>query len=122
MVDRYGTPHSETLHVVERYRLVDGQTARAAAVLNENLYRNLGGRIREDYHPCNRGRIDPNVERDGLRVDIHVEDQNAYTMPWSARVTYRPVIGEWPEAVCAERTYPFPGMELNVPISARLDF
>jgi len=24
MVDRYGTPHSDVLHVVERYRLIEG--------------------------------------------------------------------------------------------------
>ena len=29
-VDRYGTPFSEKLHVVERYRLIDGEAAAAA--------------------------------------------------------------------------------------------
>jgi hypothetical protein len=30
MVDRYGTPHTEALHVVERYRLLDSEAAKAA--------------------------------------------------------------------------------------------
>src|SRR5260221_13072791 len=29
-VDRYGTPFSERMHVVERYRLIDGEAAAAA--------------------------------------------------------------------------------------------
>jgi hypothetical protein len=122
MVDRYGTPHSDALHVVERYRLIDGAAAREAAVVNENLYRNLAGRIRGDYHPYNRGRIDPDVSRDGLQIEILVEDQRTFTMPWSGRVTYRPVIGDWPEAVCAERTEPFAGMEFLMPTASRQDF
>jgi hypothetical protein len=33
MVDWYGTPHSENLHVVEHYRLIDGEAAKEAAEL-----------------------------------------------------------------------------------------
>jgi hypothetical protein len=32
MVDHYGTPYSEALHVVERYRLVDCEVAKEGAV------------------------------------------------------------------------------------------
>src|SRR6202171_5608468 len=40
MVDMYGTPHSATLHVVERYRLVDYDDAKDAMERNakENSY------------------------------------------------------------------------------------
>ena len=40
MVDIYGTPHSATLHVVERYRLVDNDDAKDAMERNakENSY------------------------------------------------------------------------------------
>jgi hypothetical protein len=31
MIDRYGTPRSAALHVVERYHLIDGKTAKEAA-------------------------------------------------------------------------------------------
>ena len=31
MVDMYGTPHTEALHVVERYRLLDYEAAKEAA-------------------------------------------------------------------------------------------
>src|SRR6202011_5249356 len=40
MVDMYGTPHTEALHVVERYRLVDYDDAKGALERNakENSY------------------------------------------------------------------------------------
>src|SRR5262245_37045018 len=34
MVDIFGTPHSEALHVVERYRLIDGEAATEALARN----------------------------------------------------------------------------------------
>ena len=37
MIDNYGTPYSEGLHVVERIRLVDAATANAAAARSEAL-------------------------------------------------------------------------------------
>jgi hypothetical protein len=39
-----------------------------------------------------------------LQVEITVEDPATVTTPWSALVTYRHVLGEWPEAICAENT------------------
>ena len=64
-VDNYFTPHTEALHVVERYRLIEG------------------------------GRT--------LEVNIRVEDQGAFTTPWTAMQRYRRVDqGEMAESVCAE--------------------
>jgi hypothetical protein len=37
-----------------------------------------------------------------LQVEITVDDPATFTMPWSALVTYRHVLGGWPEVVCAE--------------------
>lgn len=31
----------------------------------------------------------------------------AFTVPWSGRVTYRNVLGVWPEAICAEYPYAY---------------
>jgi hypothetical protein len=36
MVDMYGTPHTAALHVIERYRLLDHEAAKAAEERGEN--------------------------------------------------------------------------------------
>jgi hypothetical protein len=50
------------------------------------------------------GDIDPDTTKPGLQVEITVADPATFTDPWSALVTYRHVMGDWPEAVCAENT------------------
>jgi hypothetical protein len=42
-------------------------------------------------------------------------------MPWSATVTYRRALGEWPEYVCAENTHEYYG-ERAVPTADKPDF
>jgi hypothetical protein len=34
-----------------------------------------------------------------------VDDPGVFTTPWSGQVTYRRLIGDWPEAVCAENPH-----------------
>jgi hypothetical protein len=51
-----------------------------------------------------RGDIDPDTTKPGLQVEITVDDPATFTTAWSGVVTYRHVLGEWPEAVCAENT------------------
>jgi hypothetical protein len=101
MVDRFGTPFSEALHVIERYRLIDGETARDLQVKHERSYFPTGGGFRSPY---GMGDIDPDTTKPGLQIEITVEDPNIFTTRWSGLITYRPVLGEWPEAVCAENT------------------
>jgi hypothetical protein len=38
----------------------------------------------------------------GLKLQFTVEDNGVFTMPWSATMTYRRALGQWPEFVCAE--------------------
>src|SRR6202049_5082480 len=42
-VDRFGTPQSDAMHVVERYRLVDGASAKAAVDTYEKREGTVGG-------------------------------------------------------------------------------
>jgi hypothetical protein len=63
-VDNFRTPHSDKLHVVERFKITDGGK--------------------------------------NLQVDLHVEDEGAYTMPWNAVQRYDRADQEFVEAVCAE--------------------
>jgi hypothetical protein len=87
MVDIFGTPHSEALRLVERYRLIDGETANKTVPSRRTPFGN---------------EIDPDTKKDGLQVEFTVDDPGAFTMPWSARVTYRPLVGAWQELICAE--------------------
>jgi hypothetical protein len=104
-LDDYQTPHSEKLHVVERWRLTDGGK--------------------------------------GMEVQIHVEDEGAFTTPWNAIQRYRraepgvaeyvPVLeidatsgvgvtGPLQEAVCSDATTHFDDVASSIPQSAKPDF
>ena len=99
MVDMYGTPHTEALHVVERYRLLDYEAAK------EELERAAKEHLRipaeSDFEvPV----VDLDYRGKGLQLQFTVEDDNVFTTPWSATVTYRRPLGGWLEYVCAENT------------------
>lgn len=112
-VDAFGTPHSEALHVTERYRLIDGRDAAEAQQKNGARYRAAP--------PYGRGTIDQDPNKKGLQVSFTVEDEGVFTTPWSAKVTYRPLFGDWPEAVCAENPQ-FEGTHTIVPTAEKPDF
>jgi hypothetical protein len=103
MIDRYGTPFSGALHVIERYRRIDGAMARDLQLKHESAY--LGAGISSPAtNEYGRGDIDSDPTKPGLQVEITVDDAGVFTTPWSAVITYRHVQGTWPEAVCAENT------------------
>ena len=95
MVDRYGSPVSDVLHVVERYRLIDGAAAKQAM----DRYEKFDGRLNAAPRA-----LDPDVTKKGLQVLVTVEDPKTFTTAWSAYVTYRPMGANmpWLEQVCAE--------------------
>jgi hypothetical protein len=98
VVDWFGTPYTEALHVVERYRLLDYEAAK------EGLERDAKENFRAGMGPW---RIDPNYRGKHLQLQFTVEDEGVFTTPWSATITYGPGFngrgpGEWPEKVCAE--------------------
>ena len=104
MVDMYGTPFSAALHVIERYRLIDGAKARDDQLTHESAYFGAGtlNPTVSEYGI----KIDPDSTKPGLQVEITVDDPLTFTTPWSAFVTYRHinVLMDWPEGVCAENT------------------
>lgn len=104
MIDRFGVPFSPALHVVERYRLINGATARDLQLKHESAYFGAG-KSSPGGSPYGRGDIDPDPAKPGLQVEITVDDPAVFTTPWSALATYRHVQGEWPESVCAENTH-----------------
>ena len=115
MVDRYGTPHSEAFHMVERYRLIDGSAAKEAAELHmkQNGAAGLGGNIQ----------VDPDYTGKGLEVQFTIDDPGTYAQPWSAKVTYRRLRGSWAEQICAENTREYyDDKNTAVPTAIRPDF
>jgi hypothetical protein len=116
-VDQYGTPFTQALHVVERYRLIDDQAAKAAWDRGgkENSRGGLG--IGEGWAP------DPTYKGKGLQLQFTVEDKGVFTTPWSATKTYLRAFRDWPEQVCAENPHKY-GTEKDaaVPTADRADF
>jgi len=111
MIDLYGTPYTEKLHVVERYRLIDYDEAKEGLERDAKENQHAGGNIDRDY----RGKH--------LQVRYTVEDEGAFTMPWSATVTYGRGSDQWPEIVCAENTHEYyNNKESEVPSAAKPDF
>jgi hypothetical protein len=91
MVDRFGTPYTPALHVVERYRLLDYEATKEAMIRAEKEWPRAGGTV------------DPNYRGKGLQLEFTVEDEGVFTMPWSATITYgRDENTDWDERVCAE--------------------
>jgi hypothetical protein len=115
-VDRFGTPQSEAMHVIERYRLIDGAVANAQINKFETTEGTVGGGQRvAGYNP------DPNLK--GLQLEITMEDPSVFVTPLNARVTYRRVISQWQETVCAENpTDHYPGEWIGLPRADRPDF
>jgi hypothetical protein len=106
MIDMYGTPFSDALHVVERYRLIDYQAAKEA---NERQEADSGLFDFADMAP-------------GLQVEFTVDDPGVFTMPWSAVVTYRRAVGTWRESICAENLRESVGPDRKVPTAGNPDF
>jgi hypothetical protein len=115
-VDQYGTPFTQTLHVVERYRLIDYEAAKEAWERGgrEN---GRGGAIGETWAP------DPNYKGKALQLQFTIDDKGVFTTAWSATKTYRRVFRNWPENVCAENRLKY-GTEKDaaVPTADKPDF
>jgi hypothetical protein len=101
VIDRYGTPFSGALHVIERYRLIDGAAARQAQRKHESNYLPAGA-PNPFTNTYGQGILDPDIMNKGLQVEVTVDDPGVFSEPWSGLVTYRRLIGEWQEIVCAE--------------------
>jgi hypothetical protein len=118
MVDFYGTPYSQALHVVERYRLLDFDVGK------EGLERD----VRENRRPpggADAGSA-PDYSYRGklLQLQFTVEDEGVFTMPWTATITYRRGREAWREVVCAENTreLAIAGRAAAVPRADKPDF
>lgn len=115
-IDRFGTPQSAAMHVTERYYLIDGATAKAQIDKYETSEGTVGG----------GGRIagyNPDTSLKGLQLEVTMDDPRVFVAPFTARVTYRPVISQWQETVCADNPVDhYPGEWIGLPRAERPDF
>jgi hypothetical protein len=93
-LDRYGTPHTEALHVVEHYHMID-QAPVAAEPRGTGGFRGDDDAVDRSY----KGKV--------LRVDFTVEDAGTFNMPWSGVVVYNRAKGRFIEDVCAENIHDY---------------
>src|ERR1051326_6840991 len=118
-IDRFGTPYSENMHVVERYRFLPYEAAKEAQARGEKEWGHVGA---YDIDPAYRGR--------GLQLEFQVEDPGVFTTPWTATVTYlRSSNKEWEERVCAENvehyytlTQYYSDKDAHIPTAQKPDF
>jgi hypothetical protein len=115
MIDWYGTPFTEALHLVERYRLLDYNSTMEAIERDAKEHF-------QTANPDNGPAVDRNYKGMGLQIQVTVEDEGAFTTPWSATVTFRRALDEGQELVCADNTQWYPGTHSAVPTAYRLDF
>jgi hypothetical protein len=118
MVDFYGTPYTQALHVVERYRLLDYEAAK------EGLERDARENLRPARGADAGSAPDYSYRGKHLQLQFTVEDEGVFTMPWSATITYRRGAEAWREVVCAENTreLAIAGTDTAVPTSHTPDF
>ena len=119
MIDSFGTPYSDSLHLVENYRLIDYDEGRTAAARSERENRPL----RADSFTGNGVAIDTEYRGKALQVRFTVEDAQVFTMPWSAITTYLRGSGDWVERVCSENVNEYySGQLMGIPRANAPDF
>jgi hypothetical protein len=111
MIDLFGTPYTEKLHMVERYRL------RSYDEVKDALDRNTKENWLYAGDPWTR-------QRGGKFLQLHltIDDAGVFTAPWTSTLTYAPAEAI-AEGVCSEnrRRYYEKG-EVDVPRAEKPDF
>jgi hypothetical protein len=111
MIDLFGTPYTEKLHVVERHRLRDYEDVKAV----------IARGVKENWRPA--GPPNPNYKDKYLQVDFTIEDAGAFTTPWTASIIYLRDRDEWPEIACAETRLGFHYIkDGGIPTASKPDF
>jgi hypothetical protein len=121
MLDSFGTPYTERLHLVERYRLLDyDATKEAVERASKELFQ-----FTQNIPPDNGPRADFNYKGKGLQIQLTVEDEGAFTSAWSATLTFRRALAsdQWLELVCSDNRHEYYyDKDSDVPRADNLDF
>jgi hypothetical protein len=111
MQDLFGTPYTDKLHVVERYRLRDYDEVKDA--LERNAKENW--LFQGDVFSKHRGKF--------MQVHVTVEDEGVFTSPFTATITYVPSANPLNEVVCAENPHEYyNNKDSDVPKADKPDF
>jgi hypothetical protein len=111
MQDLFGTPYTDKLHIVERYRLRDYEDVKDAIERNKKENWMFVG----DVWSQHRGKF--------LQVHVTVEDKGVFTAPFTATLTYVPNPGPLQESICAENTHEYySNKDSDVPKADKPDF
>ena len=108
VLDWYGTPYTEAMHIVERYRMLDYAAAKDGF-----------DRDAKEHNPVQG---DANEAGKYLQLEFTIEDGNVFTTPWTATMTYVRDRAPWEEMVCAENIQWYSGKNADVPLAAKPDF
>jgi hypothetical protein len=120
-VDRFGTPMTEAMHTIERYRLIEGAVAKAQIDKFEFDEGTVGGGGRNGGGR-NAG-YNPDTSLKGLQLDITIEDPKVFKQPLTARVTYRRLTTLLEENVCADNPVEHYKDEwIGLPRADKIDF
>jgi hypothetical protein len=111
MIDLFGTPYTDKLHVVERYRLRDYDDVKDALERNRKENWLFNG----DVFSKHRGKF--------LQLHVTIEDAGVFTTPWTATLTYVPGPDQIAETVCAENPHEYyNNKDADVPKADKPDF
>jgi hypothetical protein len=112
MIDLFGTPYTEKLHIVERYRLRNYDDVKDALERNNKENWLFQG----DVWSRHRG-------SKFLQLHLTIEDEGVFTTPWTATITYAPGPASLTEGVCSEnRMEYYNNKESDVPRAEKPDF
>jgi hypothetical protein len=111
MIDLFGTPYTDKLHIVERYRLRDYDDVKDALERSNKENWLFQG---DAWSRHRNGKF--------LQVHVTIEDEGVFTTPWTATLTYAPA-DEIVVGVCAEnRNEYYNDKESDVPKAEAPDF
>jgi hypothetical protein len=111
MIDLFGTPYTDKLHVVERFRLRDYDEVKDALERNRKENWLFNGDVFSKY----RGKF--------LQLHLTVEDAGVFTSPWTATLTYMPGGAQIGEGVCADNRHEYyNNKDSDVPQAQKPDF
>ena len=115
MSDLFGTPYTDKLHIVERYRLRNYEDVEDALERNRKENWLYNGDVWTGQRTSKF-----------LQAHVTIEDAGVFTTPWTATLTYAPGPERIGEGICAEnRGEYFHGensKEANVPKAEKPDF
>lgn len=117
-VDRYGTPHTDALHIVERLRFIDGPAQENQPLGRGNL---LADGVTVNPNAITGGPALNTLAKDSRTLELifTVEDPGAFKKPWSVKLDYRAMTVGFEEEICPENNRDW---HLLVPTADRPDF